>query len=495
MKKLIAILVVFAVITGAAFAQTAGGVFVNAWGQGAFAPLMIQSAPLKDGEKMIDSTNGQKIGARTFIGVGPEWGWNDKISAQFNVGGSSEQIGWSVNVPVHTDITGNIWAKPFNGSDALKITIGSYTDDTLRGSGLGGRNGDALLPSFGMGRDDIFSRLGTDSDGCKTRYANVGGNVKTGFLITSVPVDGLFLGWNVNSSHTLNFAGRDDFSGNNRRANDAFRHSQAAIGYSISGIGQVRAMYLGGWAGKIDLENEKTMKKYNRADVRPSNVNGSLANDYDQASIQVAFRLTAIEGIEIDLGYRAFLPVTIWRDVPGDNTNDSVKYRRSSHGHSVAGNISMNFDVFNLGIFAGAKFGGYTSRNVYANSLDTISNPYSKDKKRNGLDLSVRIDPSLNLDFGTIGFMLAYHMQGSDIEWNSIDGKFNGKTGIDNKYKGYSHQIGMGLWYERSLGSGNFTVALTYTMPELNYDAVSEKAKFNGSHWIIVPITLTYSFF
>jgi len=482
MKKLIAILVVFAVITGAAFAQMAGGMFANAWGQGVFAPLMIQSSPLANGEKIKDGDD-KVLGARTFVGMGPDWGWSNEFGGGITVGAWSEGVGFSIGLePTGNEIYGNIWAKPFNGSDAFKITIGAYTEDIFRGkTGPGGRNGDFVLPGM-FGEDYIFSRLGTDTDdGCLTHYK---GN---GFMFSSVPVDGLFLAWNVNVGHQFN---PDPGNGANRRANDAFRSSQVAIGYNISGIGLVRAMYLGGWAGKLDLDKEKTYNKLERADYKPNYSSGSIGSN-DQSSIQMAFAITAIEGITIDIGYRFFIPITIWNDLDGVGGKSSQKLSKFSNGHWIGAGVDMSFGIFGLRLFGAGVFGGYT-RNVNEDSLALL--PYSKDKSRKGLELAVKIDPSLSLDFGTIGLSLAYKMQGSAITYSSVRGKFDGKN-ADGKFTGYTHQIGMGLWYERGLGSGNFTIALTYTTPKLQYSVEHEKPKMNGSHWIQVPITLTYAFF
>jgi len=491
MKKLIAILVVFAVITGVAFAQMAGGMFANAWGQGVFSPLMIQTAPINAGEKVKD-VYGKDLGARTFVGMGPDWGWSSEFGGGITVGAWSEGIGFSIGLePTGNEIYGNIWAKPFNGHDGLKITIGNYTDDTLRGKvSPGGRSGGFVLPGFDVGEDYIFSRLGNDTDdGC---YTPIGGS---GFLFTSAPVDGLFLGWNVNVGTTFH---PNPENGANRRANDAFRGSQVAIGYNIPNIGLVRAMYLGGWAGKLDLENEKTQDKLTKALFAPDYENGTFGDTDEQTSLQVAFNITAIEGINIDIGYRVFFPITVWYDYDEEGTLFSnEKHYRFSQGHWLSAGINMNFGIFNMTIFATGKFGAYNYRTVNKDTLDYYG--IKRDKTRDGLELQVKLDPSLSLDFGTIGLSLAYKFKGSPIVAHVDSNDKVTKFARDKDNPAYTHQIGMGLWYERSLGSGQFTIALTYTMPELrptfNNEGKYDKARSFGSHWIQLPITLTYAFF
>jgi len=444
MKKLIAILVVFAVVAGAAFAQIAGGMYVNAWGTGTFAPLIIETAPQIDG-KVVKDFDDEDLGARSYVGVGPEWGGNT-IETGFNIGGWSENIGWGVSMGGFGDgfwSSGEIWARPF-GNDYLKITIGDYTDDTLRGKiGVGSPMSGFVMMSYGGGEDSIFHRIGTDtSDGVDTYYSG------QGFMFTSIPYEGVLVMLNVNTQGNLwspaDWAWGETWA-QNIRTNDAYRAMQVAVGYNLAGIGLARVQWIGGWFGTFDMSKEDTVLNIEKAAYGPAD---------KQAAIQAAFNLTAIENLDLDIGIKYTLPVTF---------KDDVTF---TPGMTLGLGANYSMDDININLHSYVNFGGY-------------ERAVKDDKSADGLDFGVFLTPSYELDFGKVGLDIAYRMGGIGIK--DADGK-------DVEKQSWS-QMGFGVWVEKGLGSGEISAGVSVTLPMMN------DGKANGSMLIQVPITLTYAFF
>ena len=472
MKKLIAILVVFAIVTGAAFAQVAGGMYVNAWGQGAFLPLVLETAPKANGEKVKDLID-EELGAKSYVGVGPVWGGN-AIAAQFNVGGWSENIGWYVGVQPAW-VGGNIWARPF-GNDYLKVTIGDYCDDTLRGTGGVNMLGDFILAGAGAGGgggDSIFSRIGTDvNDGVKTTYG------PQGFMLSSMPVSGLFIGLNVNT----------DGAGLRFSAPDAYRNMQAAIGYNISGIGLIRAQWIGGWLGTKDITDEKTAKIINRQDFSyDTSRRGTFA------AIQAAFKLTAVEGLTLDIGYKFYFPITLTqgKDVEGGFAKgDIAKFAKNMEIGFI---FKYNLDAFNIALGIDAFLGGY-ERVLQKEILKSYG--LTEDTSKNPVRIDARLTPSYEFDFAKIGldvgFTLSTDSQGIILSYDAENpDKYSYK--VDKKGDG-TWQISFGAWIEKGLGPGSILAGVTYSMAPFAKD---KDGKFgaNGSGVLQIPVVLTYAFF
>jgi len=146
------------------------------------------------------------------------------------------------------------WWSPL---EQLRLDVGRFDDDRLRG-----RIGDDEMSMFtlAMGdQDDIFRRF----------------RMRNGFMLSATPVDGLLL---VGALRNLvNFPGaadraRDDVFtvANLDDSGDAWRNVTFAAGYTIPDIGLIRAQFIGNASGDNDLG--------------------------------IAFALTAVDGLLLDLG-------------------------------------------------------------------------------------------------------------------------------------------------------------------------------------------------
>jgi hypothetical protein len=369
--------------------------------------------------------------AENYAGTGVTWGGaNPRVD--FRVGGDSEMVGWKVHVTGEAGGFGigddaHIWAKPF-GSDILKFTAGHFIEDTLRGK-IGNLDG-GFSNFVGISvpeEDAIFGRFGT-----RGNSQGNGGDYEGAFLISSAPIDGLFIGlfvpgnlWNWGGPTSGTYAAR------------AYQYMQIGAGFNIAGIGHIRAQYIGGWSGEIDLENEDTAKYYEPG---------------KNAQIQAAFALTAIDGLLIDLGGKFHMPV-------------KVKGTDAESTGGIDFSLGVNFNSGIIGI--GAR--------VDATGLGAYARANKDDKSENGMTMVARVVPSFALDFAKVALDIAFGING--------ESKNAAGDGLENN----TTQIGFGAFIEKGLGKGSFKVGAAYTLPPSGKDGA------NGSGVFTIPVILEYA--
>ena len=433
MKKLIVISVMFALISGAVFAQTAEGIIVNAWGRGAFSPLQVEFPAWENGKAVKDSE------VQLYAGKGTTWG-TDAIRVDFRMLGNSPWIGFGFNATVESDaLAGNddaafIWAKPFN-NEYLKIKIGMFIEDELRGK-FGGLNNTFhrwVLPGI-KEEDDIFSRFSSSNMGhLNSSHLPTNGGV----LLTSKPIPNLFLGLMFNGNI------------NKTSAIDSYRYMQAAVGYNFTDYGiHARAQYIGGFAGS-----------YSAKDIKDIDNDGSTGfNANNPSRIETAFAITAIPGFLIDLGGKIWLPI---------EQEGGVK---SNNGISAA--LGLLYIIDDIGINFRVDAGNFGA--------------YDRDNKDNKLEDSVTFDVRLNpyyvLDFATVGGLF-----GLNMKTNSIDKE--GKEAKDGTF-----QVGFGGYIQKGLGKGSIKAGVTYMVAPLTRGGLSGGAA-SGRDLLSIPIILEYAFF
>ncbi|MDR2951926.1 MAG: hypothetical protein LBU82_01650 [Treponema sp.] len=426
MKKIIAVLVVFALFAGAAFGgDIADGMYFNAWNKGTFVPLKYVTAPQVDG-KTNDGAEGE-----AFTGGGVSWG-GARVRAGFNVGADSEMVGWKAELHAEDMGVGDwayVYAKPF-GSDILKLSMGHFLEDGLRGKFGGLTLGDYI--GIGSGEDAIFSRIGTGGED-KGNFST-----RTALLISSSPIDGLFIGLKLNGYIFDNW-GSEEFP--ITYTANSFRYMQLAAGYNIANIGHIRAQYLGGWFGEIDRNDEDTAKYLAASNDKP-------------ARIEAAFALTAIDGLLIDLGGKFYFPQKF--KGTGEERTDGAAF-----------SLAAKFNAGIFGIFFRSDLTGLGAYNRVNNS----------DKSAEAMKMAFVLEPTFGFDFGTVGFDVGFAVNGE-----SKDTSGNGKE--DN-----TTQLGFGAFFEKNLGKGNINVGLVYKLP------ANGKNGANGSGFFEVPISIVASFF
>jgi len=446
MKKLIAISVMVALVAGAAFAQAADGIAINAWGRGAFSPLQFSLPEVEEGKAVDDSQ------AIFYAGKGVNWG--DNVRVDFRIVGNSPYVGFGLNATAESnDLAGNddaafIWAKPFE-SDVLKITIGMFVEDELRGK-FGGLNNTFhtwICPGIGE-EDDLFTRFATGKVGGHLRTTNFEGgltpeNQLGGVLLASRPVPGLFLGMMFDGAMSRN-------GGAGSSAADVFRFMQLAAGYNIADIGlHLRAQLIGGFAGELSEDDFKDIGNANAGYTE-----GFKANK--PARIEFAAGYDGIDGLLIDFGMKFWMPIT----------NKETKEAYAHDGVQIGLGLHYRMDDFGIYFRTDVK------------DVGAYENRPEKDENERAVNLDFRLNPYFTLDTFTVGLVFGLNMNTESKDSNG-DGEENGST-----------QFGLGAYIQKGLGKGSIKAGLTY---------LSETFDNDGKGWgrgsISIPIIMEYAFF
>jgi hypothetical protein len=207
-------------------------------------------------------------GSDPVIDMGPNWGGNggrvgfvvkgdaDKVGFVFNVNGNCTDGYYGSDMGVGDEL--KIWIKPI---EMLKISAGRILIDTLRGKfGMASAAGDHLWVGGGDFEDRIFTR---------NRFSS-------GLAAELTPMAGVTLNAGINCSE-IEVPDPDDPIDSTiwvpDTAENIAKTVQIAAGYDIEGVGLIRAQYLGEDANAISSEY-----------------------------MQVAFALTMVEGLLVDLG-------------------------------------------------------------------------------------------------------------------------------------------------------------------------------------------------
>lgn len=273
MKKALAILMIFALVASVAVAEVAFG----AWGRGIFLPAM---------------SNGED----TLTDTAPSWGgWaGDESRIGFTMAGKSDNVGFVIdgNVDGGAFSMGDnqyIWVKPV---DMLTVRMGNIYDDTLRGNAAFGSFNWYRALGNADGEDITFSRIGINRS-------------REGFELALKPMDALYV--------AIYFYDLDK-----NLAENLFKNMQFAAGYTIDGIGQIKAqvytkaVYEGDvttvdndadpvWGWVDDDDDETTAPIW--ASSQPTVTVKSYEADDQQVTIEVAFNLTMVENLFVEAGF------------------------------------------------------------------------------------------------------------------------------------------------------------------------------------------------
>ncbi|MEM5947356.1 hypothetical protein WKV44_02255 [Spirochaetia bacterium 38H-sp] len=267
-------------------------------------------------------TGNNTSGSKPMVVAGPGWAGGGRVGIAIN--GSSDNVGFSLNINSNGGSIGigdnaNIWIK-FN--DIVMLTLGQAQEDSLRG-----KVGDIYGAMTGGDQDSIFMRA----------YP------KKGAVLKLTPVSGLtaILALDTDNSTTT--------------LEDAFKYIYAGVGYVIDGVGFVR---LG----------------YNPNDNQWGTAASSPVADNTFGYLNFAFQLTAVEGLNADLGVKYNLANTV--------AGDTVA--------KVALGATYGMDAF-----------GATLR------VDTAFQKDDSNSDTSEFDLNVATDLNYSLDIATFGVVLA----------------------------------------------------------------------------------------
>jgi hypothetical protein len=438
MKEFIALFIVLAVLAALDFAQDAGITF-SGWGRGIFAPI-----------QLVDPDEGD---AKVYAGVGKNWGPYPR--AGFSVKGDAEYVGFRADlfvleggltagggVPVGDNAY--IWAKPWN---FLKVNVGKFKDDTLRG-----KISDTTFSggiTLGMhAEDDIFTRFSGDGRGAE--------------IALTPPIEGLYIAALVNAG---DFLGSDT-----REAKYVYEKIQVGAGYEIANIGHARAQFVGG-SGLLPTLDEDTFEDLAKGVVPTA----------DAPRVEIAFALTAVENLLVDLGAKIWFPATKVLDrvldnktgewiynEPGDQNATTTPDNGASYTNPIGISVGATYDLDAFKIF------GRIDTQIGASYKDDDNGEF-----KSGFYLNAHLEPSYNLGFATIGADIGFQL---NPELTSDDITLD-EGGIE---------FGLGAWIEKDLGNGSIKTGIGVQLPtdaHKNDDFTTKNALV-----LTIPVILTYWF-
>ena len=238
MKKIVGTIAAIALAASSAFA----GVGIGSWGRAIWAPVQ------GDGDKVTSWEGISWGGAKSRVGI--------------SVHGESENVGFNLDMNgdggVGLGDLAQFWAKPFSW---LEVKIGQTQDDTGRGNAAYGIFNWKRMGGGFTGEDVTF-----------TRFGNGKGGQAQGAIVKITPIENLWI--------IAAFNVQDDKDAKATFVNNA----QYGAGYTIDGIGSIRAQYIGG-------DDAKTID----------------GKDAIASRINAAFDLTAVENLFVTVG--AYIPL------------------------------------------------------------------------------------------------------------------------------------------------------------------------------------------
>jgi hypothetical protein len=471
MKRLLALSIVLLTVAGAAFAQFPDGIKFGGWGRADFVPVQGQYRIDADDKTDFDQ-------AKSGLGSG----WSPYSRAELRIVADFQTVG--TRFWINSDnFSGNawgigdyadIWVKPL-GNDLLKVDLGKFLDETLRGKVATDSNF-ALFAGVGKSGDPIFQR-----------FNGYGG------LIQSSPVKGLYIGVMAKPLGGLNGSngvvasaanatwtpatpimtaaatvppgapagtvpGPAILQGNTSDATNIWKGVQAAIGYTIPNIGLARIQYVGnaGWDGKHPL--------WVLANTFVAPGYSPLIPVLQASRIEAAFQYTGVKGLNIDLGTKIYLPVK--------DTDAKFTYQNNNEI-----NLGVNYTLNDLGILAAfyTGFGGGAKPDSGKTG-----------KTENGFNFQAILEPSYFLSAidATLGANINIHAVGPTL--------YEEKDQKDD-----TAQFAFGLWIRRAFARGSIKTGAAFVLPASQHGKTKLSAGYplaGQGGYITVPVILEFAF-
>jgi hypothetical protein len=456
MKKIFVLLILSMVIITGVFGQAQFK--WSGWGRGVFTPIAFDD---KD----------SSVSAATAT-------WQNVPRVGFSLAGTSEssRIGFIANFQWDgnaADIIGEnakVWAKPF---PFLKLTVGKFNEDDLRGTIGTTIFTSWLIPSGGKDEDGIFDRF----------------QASAGAHVAFVPANELFNGI-LNGLYVEAAVGS---SPGNIRANrnlyeldalDVYKAVQIGIGYKIPQIGFFRAQFIGNNRSQLKPDDDLIQTETQLMEGLTSS--SVLKRDADM--IEAAFQLTLVENLNLDLGFKYPLPYTtdvaftvypaLRPNPPLDNVNGTeVKVQRP-----IVAALGASYRWNGLSVLGRFDFAsGETFEQEGSYKINT------------GASLGVWLIPAYQISgFLKVGIDIGFEMHMVDQQE---------KYGITADLAGSDYSdFGIGPWIELNLGGGTAKTGVMIMLPNSPRYAynpghtIAWKDTFSGKPVVSIPISLSYNF-
>ncbi|MDR0568932.1 MAG: hypothetical protein LBG87_06980 [Spirochaetaceae bacterium] len=488
MRKLLTALVIFAVAGSAAFAE----ITFSGGGRLIFVPFGVRfpNSDIEDGE-------GSE--AQTYFGVDNPWG-GDGPRLGLSVKGlhAEGKMGYNIglnlevlklgNANMIDDSQANLFLKPFGGIfETFQFTFGIYQIDNLRYNLVGALSGFHNYICYVRGNagneDEVFARFKSGGFGTQFQWT---------------PIENLYIGWSIGSVGTRAAAGQFKDHG----WTDAMISSQLGLGYTINGIGVARLQYIGPRMARWD-----DAKGWQADDV---DKDLSFSSERNWGKIQAAFKVTAVQGLNLDIG--AAIPIPRSYDEPfGVTYNDKadpgerysgVGYATYQEDMLVGFGVDLTkFNPVRVWMNGFVKFAGYYEKYTHQNRFEE-ANAIKVAKKADDETVKTNFGTNFAMNLG-VGYTVAPNnivgldlfcdvRVGSDLDANS--GPVNNGDADPTRIpeadaKNNYVDLGFGVWYRRNIAGGDIRVGVTMKLPGL-----AGEAHEGAAPQLYIPIMFNYNF-
>ena len=223
-------------------------------------------------------------GKDVITGVENSWGWGAR-TARININGTSEDGKAGFVMGVYNDFESGLgqgddaylWVKPV---DTVKVSVGKFDSPT------NGLRGDFCYGSWNWLRPFNWVR---DGEGL-----TFDGIWRSGLMVEADPMEGLhaFAVIPMSSSY--------------KSAEETYRNIQVGFGYTIEGVGKLKAQFIGDYGYTTKKKPASTY--HFDTETGTGTLDDDVAYDKDQdkttGQIGVAFDITAIENLYVTVGAR-----------------------------------------------------------------------------------------------------------------------------------------------------------------------------------------------
>ena len=475
MKKCIVFFMLFALITGSAFADLLEGLTLYAWGKGDFVPFKYMNQTI-DGVVVPDS-------GQTLAGAGIAWG-GMRPDFKFALKGEYDYVGFDMSFDFSVDewnendfLTGDAsaWIKPF-GNNYLTIRLGKFEDTSLAGK-IGAVNyGFEYFSMYGDVKEDdqLFSRFSTYDARRKNHIGGAGFKDSSksfdgvGVMLKSTPIKGLDIGILVDGSIYGVEWKRDDGA----RSNDVYRYVQAAAGYVINNFGHVRVQYIGGYMGSFNqnMIDDLAINSFEGAVI----ANNPVLMARKPARFEAAFAVSAIPKLFLELGAKIWMPITL-------ETTD-MEY---SNGLDISLASRFRHETFDLR----ARL-DVTRINAYSYRLeewhyDSVGGRQTGSKAADRVIFDLRMSPNLAFEHFSLGLDI-----GCKFKTEQMDADGNG---LDNAIL----ELGTGIFLSKGFKGGSIRAGVAYTFDSIflgNGRTQYNSEELKSSQVFQIPIMIEFSF-
>jgi hypothetical protein len=381
--------------------------------------------------QLINRDEGNVMGS----GLGRDTGF-DGIQAVLGAIGETDTMGFKIELLFHTGYGMNaigigewltVWWNPI---DFFKLELGRFNNEIFWG-----RIGDTWMDAFTVpmyGNDAIFTRF----------QGREGGGILAGFPINNlyigvlVPSLGQFIGGEdiletVFIQYPQTDANGSAVPGGTGELGRVYETIQAAIGYKIDGIGLVRAQYVG--ANKF-------------WDPKSSREGGAPSFEYKMPRIEAAFNLTAIEHLNLDIGFKYNFLLNQGDSLGWNKANLKWENPTGSNWSSYQAPMQVSFG----GIWEaidGLTINGRMDTK-FLGSLDSTTSGVTKF----GPQINIHLWPTYAFDFATLGLDVGFSWWGADT---------NGDQDIPDTG---GTRFGIGSYLEKKWGGWTISGGLAYSL-------------------------------